>query len=70
MVLYLEVLSLHYLSHQPCVEGVTGAALLSSLVITNVEKREELADKWRAEGVPSYEIKRRFQKEGLFLHRN
>ncbi len=34
----------------------------------NIEKREELANQWREEGVPSYEIERRFRRMKLILH--
>lgn len=38
------------------------------LYTTDAKKREELADKWREEGVPSYEIERRFRQKKLILH--
>lgn len=38
------------------------------LYTTDAKKREELANRWREEGVPSYEIERRFRQKKLILH--
>lgn len=38
------------------------------LYTTDTKKREELANRWREEGVPSYEIEHRFRQKKLILH--
>ena len=38
------------------------------LYTTNAKKREELVAQWKEEGVPSYEIERRFRQKRVVLH--
>lgn len=38
------------------------------LYTTDEKEREELSNKWIEEGVPSYEIERRFRQKRLVLH--
>lgn len=38
------------------------------LYLAKGKKREELEARWKEEGVPSYEIERRFRRKQLVLH--